>query len=67
MKTRGLTTNSKTVVYTAIFCDYDVLPKPQKVPEYLDFVYFTDDPEIATGKWEPVVIQGLAPAREQTA
>jgi len=59
--------NPTTVVYTAIFSDYDVLVQPQNVPEHVDFVCFTDDPEIATGRWEPRELTGALPPRDQTA
>jgi len=60
-------TSTDVVVYTAVFDDYDVLLQPQNVPEHVDFVCFTDDPEIATGRWEPRELTGAAPPRDQTA
>jgi hypothetical protein len=55
------------VVYTAVFNDYDVLLKPQNVPDHVDFVCFTDDPAIATGPWEARELTGAEPPRTQTA
>lgn len=44
------------VVYTAVFNNYDELFQPEIVPDGVDFVCFTDDPDIACGVWEAEVI-----------
>lgn len=41
-----------TVVYTAIFDDYDVLTDPREPNERVDYVCFTDDPGLTSEVWE---------------
>lgn len=43
-------------VYTAVFGNYDTLFQPDVVPDDVDFVCFTDDPDIVRGVWEPRVV-----------
>lgn len=48
--------SDNAVVYTAIFDDYDVLLDPREVNDDVDYVCFTDDPELSSDVWEPVTI-----------
>ncbi|MFB6225053.1 MAG: glycosyltransferase domain-containing protein, partial [Candidatus Paceibacteria bacterium] len=43
--------SEKTVVYTSIFDDYDVLMDPKYEPQNIDFVCFTDS-DLSSGIWE---------------
>ena len=40
------------VVYTAIFNDYDVLLRPRKVSYDVDYICFTDNPDIVPDPWQ---------------
>lgn len=43
-----------SVVYTAIFEDYDVLLDPREPADGLDYVCFTDREEVGSDMWQPV-------------
>lgn len=49
--------NSKLVVYTALFGDYDVLNEPAEKYEGCDFICFTDQKNIISDIWEIHLIE----------
>lgn len=48
--------DNNIIVYTAVFGNYDVVLEPEVIPDDVDFVCITDNPDIARGVWEPLVI-----------
>lgn len=51
----------KRVVYTAIFGGYDSLHEPEGFNKGIDFICFTDDPELRSQKWKVVLVSDNEP------
>lgn len=51
--------NERGVVYTAIFGDYESLLDPKIVDSNLDYICFTDNPNITSDIWEIRLVTGL--------
>ena len=51
--------NEKGVVYTAIFGDYESLLDPKVVNPYLDYICFTDNPNLKSDIWQIRLIDNL--------
>lgn len=49
----------KGVIYTAIFGDYESLLNPRIIHPYLDYVCFTDNPNLSSDVWEIRLITDL--------
>lgn len=45
------------VVYTGIFDDYDVLTDPDSPSSEIDYLCFTDDPDVESAVWTPVLVE----------
>ncbi len=48
--------DTKIVIYTAVFNQYDLLISPKYTAKNIDYVCFTDKANIATGVWEPRIV-----------
>ena len=51
--------NEKGVIYTAIFGDYDELQTPEYINTNLDYICFTDNPNLKSDVWEIRLIDNL--------
>ncbi|MFW6002558.1 MAG: glycosyltransferase domain-containing protein [archaeon] len=49
---------NKIVIYTAITNDYDALPELRHVDDRLDYVCFTDNPDLKSDFWKIVLLSG---------
>ena len=49
----------KGVIYTAIFGDYESLLNPKVINPYLDYICFTDNPNLTSDVWEIRLITNL--------
>jgi hypothetical protein len=50
---------NKTVVYTAIFDDYDQLNDPESYDPSIDYVCFTSSLNIKSNKWRVIIVKAL--------
>lgn len=50
---------STTAVYTAIFDNYDTLIDPNVVESDIDYICFTDDPELSSDIWEIRIVNPM--------
>lgn len=55
---------SKIVIYTAIFNNYDWLKEPVIIPHGIDFICYTDSPNLKSKHWKiiPVDLNGKSPS-----
>lgn len=49
-----INSKKKVVVYTAIFGNYDVLKEPEYIGDDVDYVCFTDNPQIKSDVWKVI-------------